>query len=578
MKKNPASEHGLLNLRVLFALALCSVGATLGALSFASSNSTGSSTTTATATITVAPGGGTPGTSSNFLLVGQAPLFNRGMNAALTIFDHYVYVGNRSDGSNSCGDLNGSGPVAPVLPPTNPDGTCTHVRPGIQIVDIQDPAKPTVVGEIPASVAVPNAAGQPVGVTSRELRVWPQKKLLIEMAFRCSRVIHACPRGNDTTFPFYLKFFSLEDPVHPQLISTFVPTASRLTGSDGLPLKIKPHEMYLWVDPNNPDRALLWMSFPTSSVNPDRPNLEILDISNVASGGAPVDIAEGNWNQFFPGAADPANYDFDLALHSMAPTADGKTTYLAYLRGGMLVLDTSSVVADTDDHFLSLNDKLLTPIANRPTWGAGNQCAGHTAAGCSESHSSIPIPGTNFELNVDEVYGTFTDASFGWPWAWVRLIDVADPAHPTIVGEYKLFQQTGAFRAQEDTATERFTSFGSHNPTVTRHVDFNAWHSGGLQAIDISEPTTPIQAGWFSPTPLASVALEDPALSRGPTKVVMWSYPIIRDGLIYVIDIRNGLFVLRYTGPHQGEIKHIQFLEGNSNLGDALRLARGGGD
>jgi hypothetical protein len=528
--------------------------------------------------VTVAPGGGTPGTSSNFQLVGHNPLFSRGMNAALTIFDHYVYVGNRSDGSDSCGDLNGSGPVAPVLTPTNPDGTCRHVRPGIQIVDIQDLSDPTVVGEIPASVAVPNAADQPVGVTSRELRVWPQKKLLIEMAFRCSRVIHACPRGNDTTFPFYLKFFSLKDPVHPQLLSTFVPTASRLTGPDGSPLKIKPHEMYLWVDPRNPDRALLWMSFPTSSVNPDRPNLEILDISNVASGGPPVDIAEGNWNQLFPGAADPANYDFDLALHSMAPTADGKTTYLAYLRGGMLVLDTSSVVADTDDQFISLNGKLLTPIASRPTWGAGNHCLGHTVVGCSESHSSIPIPGSTFELNVDEVYGTFTDPSFGWPWAWVRLIDVADPAHPTIVGEYKIFQQTEAFRAQEDPATEQFTSYGSHNPTATRHVDFNAWHSGGLQAIDISEPATPFQAGWFSPTPLSSVALEDPALSRGPNKVVMWSYPIIRDGLIYVIDIRNGLYVLRYTGPHQGEIKHIQFLEGNSNLGDAVSLARGGGD
>jgi hypothetical protein len=80
---------------------------------------------------------------------------------------------------------------------------------------------------------------------------------------------------------------------------------------------------------------------------------------------------------------------------------------------------------------------------------------------------------------------------------------------------------------------------------VPRHVDFNAWYSGGLQAIDISEPATPLQAGWFSPTPLSSVALDDPALSRGPNKVVMWSYPISRDGLIYVIDIRNGLYVLR---------------------------------
>jgi hypothetical protein len=52
----------------------------------------------------------------------------------------------------------------------------------------------------------------------------------------------------------------------------------------------------------------------------------------------------------------------------------------------------------------------------------------------------------------------------------------------------------------------------------------------------------------------------------------MWSYPIIRDGLIYVIDVRNGLYVLRYTGPRQDEIANIDFLEGNSNLGDAVDL------
>src|SRR6059036_1072184 len=144
------------------------------------------------------------------------------MNAALAIFDHFVYIGNRSDGSGSCGDLNATGPIAPVLTPTNPDGTCTHIHPGILIVDIGDPANPTDVGEIPASVAAPNAAGQPVGVTSRELRVWPQKNLLIELAFRCSSVIHACPPGNDTTFPFSYKFFDISDPVHPQLISTHV--------------------------------------------------------------------------------------------------------------------------------------------------------------------------------------------------------------------------------------------------------------------------------------------------------------------------------------------------------------------
>jgi hypothetical protein len=59
--------------------------------------------------------------------------------------------------------------------------------------------------------------------------------------------------------------------------------------------------------------------------------------------------------------------------------------------------------------------------------------------------------------------------------------------------------------------------------------------------------------------------------------VVMWSFPIIRHGLIYVVDIRNGLYVLRYRGRHAGEVHRIRFLEGNSNLGDALRLAEGAG-
>jgi len=86
-----------------------------------------------------------------------------------------------------------------------------------------------------------------------------------------------------------------------------------------------------------------------------------------------------------------------------------------------------------------------------------------------------------------------------------------------------------------------------------------------------------VQTGWFSPTPLEAVANEDPALSRGPNKVVVWSSPIISRGLVFVVDIRNGLYVLRYTGPHAKEVSQTRFLEENSNLGDALRLANSAG-
>ena len=174
----------------------------------------------------------------------------------------------------------------------------------------------------------------------------------------------------------------------------------------------------------------------------------------------------------------------------------------------------------------------------------------------------------------------------------MRLIDISDTTHPFITGEFLLDQNQLSFcgSAADTPVAEQFRSFSTHNPTVLQDLAFIDWHSNGVQAIDISNPTNPTQAGFFRPTPIPVVATEDPALSAGPattvdqllnpdttnpdfkTKIVMWSYPIIRNGLIYVIDVRNGLFILRYTGPHSDEVQQISFLEGNSNLGDAVDL------
>src|SRR5438876_195291 len=48
-----------------------------------------------------------------------------------------------------------------------------------------------------------------------------------------------------------------------------------------------------------------------------------------------------------------------------------------------------------------------------------------------------------------------------------------------------------------------------------------------------------------------------------------WSYPIVRDGLVYVADINQGLLVVRYRGPHEEELTRLAFAEGNSNLTQA---------
>jgi len=184
------------------------------------------------------------------------------------------------------------------------------------------------------------------------------------------------------------------------------------------------------------------------------------------------------------------------------------------------------------------------------------------------AHSAVPIPGRDLVLTTDEVYGR-DEPGGGCPWGWARIIDVTDPASPDILSEYRVFPYNDPARCGEILEErDRLSSFSSHDPTVTEHLAFVAWHSAGLQAFTTADPAHPAQVAEFIPEPLGAVATEDPALSSGLDKVVMWSYPVIQDGLIYVVDVRNGVYVLEYQGPYQEEVRSIRFLEGNSNLGE----------
>jgi hypothetical protein len=128
-----------------------------------------------------------------------------------------------------------------------------------------------------------------------------------------------------------------------------------------------------------------------------------------------------------------------------------------------------------------------------------------------------------------------------------------------LLGEYKLPENDPAC-----TADAPMTAFTAHNATVTHDLALVTWYAGGLQAVDISDAANLTQLAEFRPEPLAQVAVEDPGL--GGNHVEMWSYPIIKDGLIYVVDVRNGLYVLRYTGTHAAQVSATSFAEGNSNL------------
>ena len=443
-----------------------------------------------------------------FELVGHEALRNRGMNAGLAVHGDYAYVGSRTDG--------------------------LHPNSGVLVVDVSDPSTPTVVHEI----GKPNESN--IGETSRELRVLPEQELLVvlNLGSNCSFIIHACSPTQLTVDDNY-RFYDIsgKKAAAPELVAEYVPS-------------VNPHEFFLWDDPKNPGRTLMFQSTPGGG----QTHLLVTDLSKARAGKFPEIF---KWATVIP---DP---ETDNRLHSLTVTPDGKRAHLSYLGGGVLELDISEVTAGVKKP----EARLVTDITKRAAWGDPG------------AHSSVKLFNRDYVLVSDEVYGQIPGLlpDHGCPWGWVRIIDIRNNVDPKIAAEFKLPENTAEscddpmFNSPDRNA---LSSYSAHNPTLTQNLALITWHSAGLQAIDLSKPSSPSLAAQYRPEPLPAVTQEDPVLSSGRDKVVMWSFPIIKDGLIYVVDVRNGLYILEYKGPHDEEVSEVKFLEGNTNFGDTMRIEK----
>lgn len=393
---------------------------------------------------------------------------------------------------------------------------------GVLVVDVSDPKSPEVVHRI----GPPHEGHE--GETSREMRVWRNQDLLIVMNLgsNCSYLIHACsPRAAEDNFRFY--DISGKNGAEPKFVAEYKPSRN-------------PHEFYIWQDPKRRNHALMFMSTPNAAGS------EMLV----------TDISKARKKKFKEIGMMPAIVN-DGYLHSMGLSNDGRRAYLAYNSGGFLVVDTSEFVTGKKKPEV----RVITSPDNRADWDG-------------PSHSAVKLFGKPYVLNTDELYGDLLRAlgSGGCPWGWARMIDIKKPEKPKVVAEYRLEYNHADFCTTD--APRPSSSFSSHNPTLTKSLAFISWHAGGLQAVDITNPRKPRQAAEFVPEPLPYVVTEDPALTAGQDKVAMWSFPVIQDGLVYVVDVRNGLYILKYGGTYAQEVNKIDFIEGNSNQGTALKFEK----
>lgn len=287
------------------------------------------------------------------------------------------------------------------------------------------------------------------------------------------------------------------------------PVAPQRIGSVAVPNTVG-HEFFLWRDPAAPSRVLAVVS----------------DVG--ANGGfAVLDVSD-------PSAATIHYRQTSSPLHAVTLSDDGTRMYLSYISGEVGVMDSTQLVAQglAQPALLLGNRRVSDCVAQSP------DCI---------AHSTVPVPG--------RALAVVTSENVKCPKGGMDVVDLSNEASPTRVGSWN---HPLATDCRPDPNLGLF-GYGAHNPTTTPNLALVSWYRAGFLMFDLSDPTAPTKVAHFTPNAAAGSY-------AAWGSVASVSYPIIKDGLIYVLDGRTGVDILRYLGPHREEIDGVSFLEGNSNL------------
>ena len=281
--------------------------------------------------------------------------------------------------------------------------------------------------------------------------------------------------------------------------------------------------------------------------------------------------------------------------HEAIMSTDGRQISVSQLKGGVFLLDSTDLLASLrtdagckgsspvsmpgDEHCLTL----LNPDASARE---------DTALPFNQEwqHTPIKIPDRPYLLALTESSGPTWDAENevrirgNCPGAFTRIVYVGEDTskrkfsmpgdrHPETIGVFALPEQDNTNCNQQGwkPGTAAFPAwFSPHDALVFPNIAFATYYGAGLRAIDISNPSTPKEAGYFFNDPVsevrwASYGLKGETETRpdgravrrpapGPNHMFAFSYPVIHDGYLIYADVHSGLYILKYQGPHAEEI------------------------
>jgi hypothetical protein len=536
----------------------------------------------------------------NFTLVGQNPLLDS--DQGTSSFDPYINPPlGVPRGSN--GDITAAGDCVYV-------GSLIGYQPAL-IVDISNPAAPTVVGAVPD--LVPGVANGLEGIeASDDLLVIDQRNPL-GLRFPVPAGLPA--RG----IAIYDIGKNGSTCRQPRLVARFeYQSAIDGAGKDT-------HTITLWRDPIDPQRVLGVQSF-TDEDSVDNTAIQVVDLTGCPQLCNPKVVAK--WSARTQYGLD--NFGSPRAhTHEAVVSTDGNRIYVSQWLDGFLMLDSSKLIRTLRGQDSCDPNQVTTPyggadncikplnanydaraavlqnggwshtpmrVPDRPYVFEGSESLGPSVAKDASGHLIQPVqiastcPGSLLRMIYIAEDGYVALGAFDAQGQRIPAWGLRGDLYPTPLSHFGTEEQKlencGANGFKPGTAPLTSSWFSPHNGLVFPNLALVTYYGAGLRAIDISNPYILREVGYFINAPVGTVRWAslgptgdwgtDPGQVRtvptvGLPMVLAFSYVLSHNGYVIYSDVNSGLYILKYTGPQNQQIPQT----GNCLAGNPGAVAPG---
>jgi hypothetical protein len=362
---------------------------------------------------------------------------------------------------------------------------------GVWAIDVRDPARPRPLGQFGV---FRGSDDEDVWVGAVRTRAFSGDLAAVG--------IQPCSRGSSFAG---LALYDVSDPSRPRELGRLATGVPRGVHELGVAQRADGRLLALAAVPG---------SFPLS--RGAKGDLRVIDISDPRH---PTELAD--WDVRRDGPAEVRTQlgaREDVFCHSAWPFSDGTKLFASFWAAGEL--------------FLDIRDPARPKWVGRTSYRPRDRSQAAHSAWFNQDETLL--------VQNDETLAV-NPKTPGETWTYQRIWDTRDLAHPKLVSSFA----TEAAAPGADGRIGLDGVYSVHNAVIDGQLEYASWYSDGVRVVDLADPAHPREVGYFVP-PASGTAPDGVRAPGGGTSFpLVWGvYPA--KGLVFASEMSSGLWIFRY--------------------------------